>query len=113
MSFTATNVGRNKACVQELTTELMDLQKNLQQHVEKLNSEQQTCTANSLSWMTGLRENLSVMKVLKMLGIFADTPKQLLFLWVKGFCSTCYLPAGAWILQLSIEYCSLLYTQNC
>ena len=63
MYVTANNVGRNKACVQELTSDLMDLQKNLQQHVEKMNSEQQTCTANSLSWMTGLRENYGEMKV--------------------------------------------------
>ena len=65
MSVTANNVGRNKACVQELTSDLMGLQKNLQQHVEKINSEQHTCTANSLTWMTGLRDNFGEMKVRK------------------------------------------------
>ena len=61
--YIANNVARNKTCVRDLTSELMDLQMNLKQHVEKMNSQQQTCTANSLSWMSGLRENYGTLRV--------------------------------------------------
>ena len=57
------NVARNKQCVSELTSELMGLQKCVQQRVDDMNTQQKSCASNSISWMTDLKNNYKNQKV--------------------------------------------------